>query len=636
MAALCAPCNLAKGAKMLGFDLRGLREGQKQALEVILDRIRQKQSHTAIVMATRYGKSDLQRIATIAAIDAGLACAGISLSPNTVLRDQMSSEEKWNKFTNRIRLRGIMKRASIKTCVHNPSVNGEVFLSTTIQFFTTNLTYWIDYAKGMTSGTGLPVILFIDECQFNSKVNEWGKKTNVWQQETGGHIVLATAIPDRTDDEAIPGFEYRELSVQEVIEYKTRPSSDPEKIWVDVLSGEKKRLQLLAHHTTNFEQAWDEGVICKVAPRWFDMNLRDIDDGTEGLLSELRDRQHIRRALSRGVRHPITIRGAVAFFVDALRLMRRVDPQCAGIIFCGNDTDVEDENEVNSHARKIKKELLDQMSELSKSDIIIATSADGTGVEEVKRFSEKYQGTSLVVKQMASLGLDVSRLKVGLDLSPTRTRAAVIQREMRIATPHDIPGKPTLMTCIWISPNDVLARAIFQSVVTNAGGETVIKDLELIKSYEKDRTESPLDPNHVVIGVVGAGAEDNRKNTATEPEIEEVRRYFDLVPEIVTHLTYAELAARLKKQKEQPMSSSSDDTEKKAILLRKQINDAMTNVIKAACGPGYNQKIYAKIAKDKWTKLYRICQVPHELRLEQINDLDMLHRLRSFAQSNEL
>ena len=115
---------------------------------------------------------------------------------------------------------------------------------------------------------------------------------------------------------------------------------------------------------------------------------------------------------------------------------------------------------------------------------------------------------------MAGLGLDISRLKVGIDLSPVRTIAAVVQRMMRVATPHK---NGQILVCSWITPNDLLSQAIFNSVVKP---KTAVKistaDLELILSYEKDKKEGPEKPEYFVKGVHGAGAVDTKENKAIE------------------------------------------------------------------------------------------------------------------------
>src|SRR5258707_1244612 len=67
-------------------------------------------------------------------------------------------------------------------------------------------------------------------------------------------------------------------------------------------------------------------------------------------------------------------------------------------------------------------------------DVVIATSA-ADGKEVIERFAGGH-GDVLIVKQMAGMGLDLPWVKVGLDLSATRTYAALIQRMFRPATPH--------------------------------------------------------------------------------------------------------------------------------------------------------------------------------------------------------
>ena len=67
---------------------------------------------------------------------------------------------------------------------------------------------------------------------------------------------------------------------------------------------------------------------------------------------------------------------------------------------------------------------------------VIATSkVDGDPTKTIEAFVEGPRGGDvLVVKMMASAGLDVARLKVALDLSTVRTAVSFVQRVMRICT----------------------------------------------------------------------------------------------------------------------------------------------------------------------------------------------------------
>ena len=69
MQALCATCNLHKGDKtvqrlpVFDFNKKEFRQGQSDAFDETVLRIQNRgESHTAIVLPTRYGKSDYMRM----------------------------------------------------------------------------------------------------------------------------------------------------------------------------------------------------------------------------------------------------------------------------------------------------------------------------------------------------------------------------------------------------------------------------------------------------------------------------------------------------------------------------------------------------------------------------------------------
>lgn len=619
---------------MAFYDENGLRLGQRIALRTTLRRFADQCSHTALVIATRYGKSDLQRIIAMVAIELRLACAAVSLTVTDYLCDQMDNDAKWKAMCERTKLQRSPIHARIATCVINPTANGEHFLTTTIQFFQFNLQYWIKWAKMKRRQSGLPVILFVDECQTSSTVNKWGTSVTEWQRETDGFVVLLTATAERADGERIPGFEYNEKHVEDVTVNKTRPGSKPEKIRVDVYDGKKIILEIVAHATVDFEQAWREEVLCHIErlPIDVDLNVILASDTTQGKLSGLTNQQEIRRALSRAVRHPMVIERSIAQGLASLTFYRAVDLMGAMIVFCGNDVDTD--ASFNQHAKQIKNEILHQDHSIT---VIIATSKSD-GKVELESFGNG-NGTVIIVKQMAALGIDISRMKVGVDLSPVRTKSALIQRMMRVATPHPVPGltKPILM-CSWVTPADLLATAIYESVVTPIGQATLM-DLELLRSYEKDREEPPEKPEYQPTNAYGVGANDTRGNKATESELDlYARDILSLAPEIGAIISQAELVRRQKEQRQQQASQAAaqpQSTKHNIKKLQDQIKADAKSIINArmASLPYTN---YGRVSKEVWDAAYSASGVysvsDESIELQKINDLGLLTRLREAFQ----
>jgi hypothetical protein len=368
-------------------------------------------------------------------------------------------------------------------------------------------------------------------------------------------------------------------------------------------------------------------VLCHVEHLPFDIDLDTVlaGDVTKGMLSAIANQQEARRALSKCIRNPIVIRAACNYGLARLRSFRLIDKTCGAIIFCGNDQDTD--TEFNRHARLIKQ-VISQIDVGLK--VIIATSRN-EGKEELEAFAAG-DGDVLIVKQMAGLGLDVSRLKVGIDLSPVRTKAAVIQRMMRIATPHPIPGKnQNLIICAWITPADLLMQAIYQSVVIANGGQATTMDLEILQSYEKDREQGPEKPEYIATGTQGAGASDTRGNKATEDDLDQyAKQTLETFPELAAFLTQPEIVQREKARaaSSKTGTTTAQSTGIQVAQLRAEIGALAKQAINSRMPGTYNKNTYPELAKEIWNLAKEACGIPLKFSLEQVTDLGLLTRLR--------
>src|SRR5215471_10768893 len=77
------------------------RPGQHEAHNVLYDRVVRREPFTALVLPTRYGKTDVIRGTAIHCYRAGLICCSLVLSPGVILRDQVVNQHKWKQFADR-------------------------------------------------------------------------------------------------------------------------------------------------------------------------------------------------------------------------------------------------------------------------------------------------------------------------------------------------------------------------------------------------------------------------------------------------------------------------------------------------------------------------------------------------------
>lgn len=553
----------------MDYDRDALRQGQRDAIDTIVDRFRRAESKTAVVLPTRYGKSDVARVASLYLWDEGEMSCALALSPNEFLRDQLGSTSKWNEATARYHihtkqpptLAKVLQRVSVR-----PNKNGEMFLSATIQLIQRNLdAVYVPWVEDEIRRTGLRPTVWLDESHLSSMGNEYGQVV-VRLSRAGAHVVLLTATPERKDGECIPGFEFKTVAIEDIKVARTRPDAKVEYVWVDIFEGQRTTNRLKAHHETKFSEAWTENVLCKINHIPFDVDLSAIDGSWTGMLSQL-PVSTTREQIGKIVRHPTVIGEGVRRSLIEFDRLRKIHSDIAIIVYVGNDTGKE-EVSTNEHAKKVREEYRQQRPGLN---VAIATSS----VEGAKNTIEDFAGglhDVLIVKQMASLGIDIERLKIGVDLSPTRTYASYIQRLMRPATPYD-----GLLICSHISPADVISKAHFDKCVRDEGGEASASDLTLIDSYLKQREESTKRVL-TIDGVADAEFSDSSGNRALGVYWLRTMRFMaHLGPSLQKVASAAEIANAMARSEmdedAEDGASTVTDTSTDAAVLRAEIND---------------------------------------------------------------
>lgn len=616
-----------------------LRPGQRKAVETIVSRFRADEPYTALILPTRYGKSDVMRVAAYQLWQDGFLACALALSPNVLLRDQLGDRKNWNEAAARYSLD--VSQLKIKTLERlevRPNANGEMFLSATMQMVERNVDIFAEFVESVLHGTGQRLLVFIDEAHTGSDDNNWGA-AGEQLVAAGARLGLLTATAERSDGRRIPGFAF-EIEREEPVEVRVcSRGSEPHLTRVSIYEGTRGVLKLVPHNETTFSQAWVEGVLCKIGRVPFDVDLSRVVGGEDeqgieqGLrLSEITSRQDARRALSRAVRSPTVINEAATRLVREIRPFRYLADDAAAIVFCGNDEGDEEQSEraINRHAKDIERAIIAIDSSLR---VVIATSADGEGAARIKAFAAGV-GDVLIVKQMASLGLDIPRLKVGVDLSAIRTVAAYIQRMMRIATPYR-----GISHCVWICPDDILGRGIFAGLVDRSGGAASDIDLELLRTYEIEKGE---DATRVFFGIDGtdiADFEDSEKNRATKDKWAIAERLLSAFPALTAHYSHAELASRadlfgvVPSAGGEPQIETVRDTGVESGVVRVEINDLADQLARMRQAyAGYDKDAYVQMRKDAFISAYRTAGVPRGVDLKGIGDLVMLKKVRAAMQ----
>ncbi len=482
-----------------GFRPDRLLEGQREAVRTIIQRVTDGEKHTAIVMPTGYGKSHTMRVAGAMLIKNRVTSRCIILEPATHLVRQIMSTSAMAEAINWFGLPFEPDELSVFPMLDDFKFERFIadyaaFTAMTIQMANRNidvLQHITEFDLGRGNG---PPLVFIDEAHTGSRSNAWGNCTKALS-EAGASLVLLTATPFRTDEQAVYGFRYDPVKMDPVTLYQR----DDE--MVHEFGGYRISHKLKADFEYTFDQAWGEEPlpICVLQHRPFDVPLGEIDKATGQILgkqwlSELSETE-ARRHLTTVLRHPITIERGVETFLDELTTLRKDYPRSRGIIYVGND---EEEDFLNDHAMKVKEAIAAKRKRLT-VEVATNTIEGGSKVAQA-RMSAFADGTGadiLVVKQMGGVGLDVPALKVGLDLSSVRTPTAGIQRMMRIGRVwrKPEPGLEPVFIARWVTPNDIMSRNLFTESVHQKGGDAETIDVEYVRSFMRGEGSSGSSTN---------------------------------------------------------------------------------------------------------------------------------------------
>ena len=131
-----------------------------------------------------------------------------------------------------------------------------------------------------------------------------------------------------------------------------------------------------------------------------------------------------------------------------------------------------EDSAINRYANQVMEIIQEECAAVPqerKLKAVIATIAVSDAAQIIKDFQEG-DGDILIVKMMASAGLDIDRLKVALDLSTVRTDGSFVQRVMRIATRWERDGRAAILKALYISPDDCLGQELYQRLIHDQGG----------------------------------------------------------------------------------------------------------------------------------------------------------------------
>ncbi len=329
---------------MFRIDESKFREGQRGAYNVITERFAAGEKYSAIVLTTRYGKTDVARMATLRLWRDGFTKSGLLIVPSTLLVEQSLDPGKFHACLSRYQVPSEVENSIRTYRVEGPPrptrLKNALLSAMTAQMATRHIGDLERWVESCVNG-GYPPLVVMDEAHMQSEDNTWGEVVTRLA-DAGAHVVLMTATPYRSDHQFLPGFEY-----------------DP------VGSGEfgRRIYQVRPHWRTSLQDALAEPVppICQVAYQPFGITglLEDVGSGQvfRGNIREL-DQIDLRPELRRAIRSEQVIRAGCRYFLTELGNRRRDVRQqnAAGIVFVDNRDETLDAGG-EEQARKVERVL---------------------------------------------------------------------------------------------------------------------------------------------------------------------------------------------------------------------------------------------------------------------------------------
>lgn len=539
------------------------RIGVAEAAEVILERISRGLQTTTIVLPPRYGKSNLMRSVSIEAMHIGLVGAVVCLVPWVFLAEQLNYR---NSVKQMERLHGMDQAPARPRASDYDILSGKI----NPRFYEDQpqRAWWtMTMAQACQESTRLilksaathfkddehrPLLVWIDECHLTSSGEDgWGEIARELSL-AGAHLVLLTGTPERSDNVAPFGFKTIELDREDEEKWR-RAAVQPEEdglVALEKISQQKVRNKLIADYKVSLKQAWSADILAGLFARYFTFKSdgEDVHDQsiTEG-----------RRSLAAAVRKPEVIAQAVDLMLDEMK-NRRANAEgrdTAAIVFVGSDryTDnsIANDEKKDYECRQVKRIIEERWKRFfgTSADVKIATLGDDNGVKARKTIVRFVgddiipgEGDVIIVKQMGGVGLDAPRLKIGVDLSTTRSLSNTIQRWLRIATKY---GKVRYGTMIL--PGDANTMALWEAIVREEGGQTSYDNLSVIDTKIVGTTEGDESPELTISEPARYGAIDTELRYVDVDEDLNVDAIFESDPSLAILLTRSKVADMIAK-----------------------------------------------------------------------------------------
>ena len=553
----------------------------------------------SLYMACRYGKTDMLRNAIVLAKKHDVAPSGLAIHPYPVLSKQLCDEFRMRKWHQRWLPSGPVGWEKKFICLPSfklkTMTNGEWMGSIHIQAIMSPVQFeaakkWVEWCKHKS---GKPPLIIIDESHQYSG-NDWGAIAKALHS-MGCPILVMTATPFRNDDDELFGFkkELIDNSTDVKVVHYTTQHQDPDKLNLHTRVQEERYFTIKADCEVPFPQAWQEGAIARLSKDEVDFNLKGWGkyDGKEPLLSEL-SKADAAKVLPQLVRDPQYVQAFVERIVNQIDRYRKTREDATAIVYGMDDRDGESnahQNLIASAFKSLRPKWVCKIATLKTDE---EEGKKGAAADAIGAFCDpkKKNCDVLILKQMASVGIDSDRICVVGLLHTTRSPNAIIQQQNRCCNIAD--GKTHGVV---VQPHDIASAEIFKRFVEDEGGKytdlTVVSDdSEVIDKQDKE------DGGYLASSAASMSLTDSDLNIANHYDVLLAYRLLEQFPILILSYTIPEIA---KKAKELGMQSPFEDTkdeldfrEETGVLkkYRAELNQYVTTIARLLYSKEYGRK----------------------------------------------
>jgi hypothetical protein len=642
-------CNRKKGATVTSSGLKviELLSGNKRpqiyrTVETIVDRWVSEEQSTSVNFPPRFGKSDLIRCSAIELQEIG-APPSIVLNAWILLVQQIADEERYKAMRIRYAIpeeqRFVVHPQELKLISSNwwrQTSGTPTLISMTIGRALAAKHQFLDGLSTMFSKYGKRVPVFFDESHLVHDPDSWGRFGNEIKPYAYIIPVTGTPVPGIVGFDDIPCGDLIDIERRM---YRKEIVGGDKRYFKDTYEGTKQSIETKAFIEVTWKEAWDIDALAKANVIWVDLDIVNDDGEPLGKLSELPEDQ-LNGKLKKITESDEAVDFLAKITVDRLLQRQKSKAKTQALVVTGSDSseDVSKDGQYNRHAERFK-EAIERHLTGERISIAIATSVSSDGDEDndaIKKIRQWQNGEIdiLIVKGMGVVGTDVESCKVLCDASIVRRGPLKKQTLSRPMTYWE--GEVADIILLADPKNKKAAK----EMIEDQGGTSSKVVLDLIDTEEIEiEKPGPKKTIEVVDGsgdVHGYQSIDGKEILGSHEDLLQlVKQRFDLrgladtqVLENVKRGAFNIDQADIDLFQKNKANSGFVNTGNKFHQFQGKFGKEANKIANKYIDYGKEKQRWIDLVKNLKREAKRLCGVPDHMPVTDIQDGDLLERLK--------